>query len=231
MSPENGPSHEQPSFTEEEKNIHSGREHDKERAHAEARLINAIAGETIDSYRDSARLLRSVGQEHKALENAVKIEKTLEETAKTERSHAKDVITQVATINPTLTPLALRDDYPLSEALKKCQQVGMTPLDLNQFEYLAEVAKSKLQSLEVGDGENKQSYPVIKLGDTSETATFVTNQAGFEIDNIPRVFKISKSKMRELGMKLVDKTDFRSMYPEQSPEQPPSPETDQSTTA
>ncbi len=97
MSRENGPSSEEMGFSAEEKIINKGREHNAERAHAEARLISAKDNEKIDSLRSSARIFKAVGEEGQATKAIGEMNRTIESSSEELRQKAKDILISAAT--------------------------------------------------------------------------------------------------------------------------------------
>lgn len=202
-----------------------------EDAYAEAHYINATGGDYFKQTGDAIKFAEMMGDQETA-DMYRKHQDIAHESVGYEIESLNKIIVDAAKKNVGLKTFYGRgsnsqeNDY-LWHYLKNSETAPLYEFDPNskgdfnyqKLEYLAGKIGTELEYLVEPKADGSvNTYPVVKLAETSKDITFVTNGTGLEEDYHARVFKMDKANMEQLGYTL--KTgDHNSIFPKAETDQ------------
>lgn len=211
-------------LTPEEQTIQKGRVHNPEEAHTVGRHVNAEIGRELSDMEKATALSEKIGQEpHDSREFIDKLAAIKYEAAEQKANLALKEAMEKNVMGPIIAPLgALSEGEGLQEFLRKdesallrtIKDVSVADLELiaRKAKELMPTALSELQTLEEPRQSGSKKYDVAVIDETNDFYTMVTNGDGSEIDQKPRVFKITKKDFADKGYKLSKNTEYKSIY-------------------
>lgn len=220
MSVENMPTPEEMGLSEEEAKIQKNRDHDPNKIYNVAHLINAKHGDMLKNMGVASAVSESIGHTSEAKKYAEEAESLVFHEASVESVKANEILSKALALNIEAIPWTIdAKNAPLYEKLRtnntllRSSGIADMSTDLRDLEHVAGKLNTKLQLLiEKDDAGHEWEYPVAKLSETSKDITFITNGTGVEMDNNPRLIKITKASLESDGYTLKD-SDYESIYP------------------
>ncbi len=191
-----------------------------ERAHTEARTVQARHGDRIALFDVRATLADVSGDDSEAVQK-IKAEKNdfIEKTADAERRLVDAVLNSARQQIPQLKDSTVRKDFPLSNALGRGSVIEGPDIGPLEMQHIAGRLNTEVQSIvepdpTSNDQDRVKKYDVVPVGKAGSRNFYLSWGNGNEYDGKPRLIALTDSAMKDAGLTVEKNTEWRSIYPE-----------------